>query len=151
MAGKTKSGTWRISYTLKGQGRREISLSGRYEKIIGITLVKLLADTVSFGTHLSTSDALRVEKLPPELRNKLIEYQLIEAKVAEKIPTISQLIKQFMATRSDVKDSTLVVDKRRYNYLREYFENNTRIDSITYASASKIRIFYQSPGKFYSR
>jgi integrase len=141
MAGKTKSGTWRISYMTKGKERREISLSSRYEKSIVSefeVLVKLLSETERFGTRLSKQDSIRVENLPLELRNKLLEHRLIEGKAAEKIPTLPQLIKQFKATRSDVKDTTLLVDKRHCGYLLEYF-GNKRIDLITYAETSKIR------------
>ncbi|MDR3197037.1 MAG: tyrosine-type recombinase/integrase [Planctomycetaceae bacterium] len=142
MAGKTKSGTWRISYMTKGKERREISLSSRYEKSLVSEfeiLVKLLSDAERFGTRLSKQDSLRVENLPMELRNKLLEHRLIEGKAAEIIPTLSQLIKQFNATRSDVKDTTLLVDRRHCNYLLEYFGKDKRIDLVTYAEASKIR------------
>ncbi|MDR0338201.1 MAG: site-specific integrase [Planctomycetaceae bacterium] len=126
----------------KDKERREISLSSRYEKSVVLEfeqLVKLLSDSVRFGTRLSKQDSLRVEILPSDLRNKLLEHRLIEGKAAEKIPTLFKLITQFNATRSNVKEATLLVDKRHCNYLLEYFGKNKRIDLITYAETSKIR------------
>jgi hypothetical protein len=61
-------------------------------------LVKLLSDVVRFGTRLSNRDSKRVELLPPELRKKLIDHKLIEAKRNEKIPILLQLIEQYKGT-----------------------------------------------------
>jgi hypothetical protein len=80
------------------------------------------------GTRLSNRDVLRAESLPLELRKKLIASKLIQAKLDEKVPTISQLIEQYKATRSGIKAKSAEVEKRYFAYLLEYFGGDKRID-----------------------
>lgn len=150
MAGKTKSGTWRFSYTTKQGERREMSLSSRYEPSLVSEfemLVKLLADAERFGTRLSKQDALRVENLPSELRNKLLEHRLIEGKADEKIPTLFQLIELYKKARSGISLDACNRDKRLFNYLIEYFGKDKRIDLITPAEAAGIRNYLMNERK----
>lgn len=142
MGNKSKFKIKRVTFTTKGNERREISLSSRYSESMYLEfkeLVKLLSDVERFGTRLSRRDAIRVELLPLELRKKLIDNGLLKATLVEKIPTLSQLIKQYKLTRSGVSEDARNLDQRVFNYLTEYFGEDKRIDLITPAKAAGIR------------
>jgi integrase len=139
---KSKLRVRRITFTSRQNERREISVSHRYTESLFLEfkeLVKLLSDTVRFGTRLSNRDALRVESLPLELRKKLITCNLIKAKLDEKIPMLSQLIEQYKVTRSGISPHSQSLDRRIFNYVIEYFGKDKRIDLITPAEAAGIR------------
>ncbi|GHT36477.1 hypothetical protein FACS189427_08160 [Planctomycetales bacterium] len=139
---KRKGKRQRITYTTDSGQCREITLSSRYDNSVVEdfrSLVKRLSDVRRFGGELSRQDTQRLENLLPELRKKLIDCGLINGKVDERVPTIVKLIEQYKSTRVGIKDASLDVDKRIFNYLVEYFGGKKRIDLITPAEAGGIR------------
>jgi integrase len=120
----------------------EIYLSSRYAVSVVSEFggfVHRLADVRRFGGELSRKDLQYLENLTSDLRKKLMDKGLIEGKEEERIPTIAKLIEQYSKTRVDVKERTLLFDKRHYGYLTEYFGDNKRVDLITAVEASGIK------------
>jgi len=76
-----------------------------------------------------------------ELRQKLINVGLIEATADDRGPvTLGPFLDQYIASRKDVKDSTLATYRKTNTALVNYFGSDRRLDSITAGDAEMWRV-----------
>jgi hypothetical protein len=150
MASKTKTGTWRLSYSLNKNSQREISLRSDFDKQQVKEfekLLKLLVNNQRYGTPVSVRDWQKIDSLPNDFRDKLVTAKLIEQSPEQKNITIDGLIKEYEKKRVGLKGGTLLNDKNVYSYLIEYFGSNKRINEITPSSAEGIRDYLMNQRK----
>ena len=92
------------------------------------------------GDPMEQSIADWLANVPEPLRIKLEALSLAKPRVRIEVPTVEALADEFIAARTDVKESTRIGYRQVKTDLVEFFNADRSIDTITPADAKKFKI-----------
>ncbi len=93
------------------------------------------------GGRIDKTTSEWLASIGPELRQKLIKVELIEATADDHGPvTLGPFLASYLESRKDVKDSTLATYRKTITALLNYFGSDRRLDSVTAGDAEMWRV-----------
>ncbi len=129
---KTKSGAVRIRFALNGK-RKEIYLGKVSQKVSNRFKdhIEALAIASNTSTNVPRRSIEWATGIQDDFKKKLATAGLIDLSTPDDIPTLGNFVDRWIATRTDVKESSRKVYGRARNWLVKFFDEDCSIEDIT--------------------
>ncbi len=143
------------SISKQGNGRRRIDFTGPDGKRKTIRLGKISqrdAEGVKYrienllgmamqGKEASRDDAAWLERIDETLHDRIARAGLCDPRECVEVPTLGQLLTEYIAARKDVQESTRINYQQVAKNLKGHFGKDKRIDRISPADAEGFRVW----------
>ena len=105
-----------------------------------------LVACLTTGTAPKNATAEWLANLPDVIRRRVERAGLAEPREAVHCPTLKQWLDRYMASRTDVKESTRIAWGQTQRYLLDFFDPHKRLDEITPGDADEWRLHLKEQG-----